>query len=212
MRLLVGAALELGRGEREMWKRTRHGVVFEQLASASVRLTAEQHIGSRLIPGSEPGPFLLTRVVDGRPGPQAVLEIVHPDLALHHAQVRLLGRTGGHLYCVMHPVGHMTRRKIFILWSVNGAGAVHAPTWDQIAHSAWKALQYHSTLLSSRRSGFPELQGMVIVSQLETRQATFHRGHAQQHPVLQAPADPCGWESAVEELAIGLESIFGAML
>jgi hypothetical protein len=213
MRLFVGAALELGRRPRGAWQGMSNGVVFEQLASASLRLTSEQHLGSRIIPGSEPGPFLLTRVTHGRQGMQAVLEVVHPDLAQEHSQIRLLGRTGGHLYLVVHPLGPINnRKKVLILWSVNGAGVTQAPVWEEIAHSAWKALQHHYVFLSSRRTGFPELKGMVVISRLESLQATFRSGGGERLPVLEAPADPRGWESAVEELAIGLEAIFGEML
>jgi hypothetical protein len=53
---------------------------------------------------------------------------------------------------------------------------------------------------------------MVVISRLESLQATFRSGGGERLPVLEAPADPRGWESAVEELAIGLEAIFGEML
>jgi hypothetical protein len=141
------------------------------------------------------------------------MEVVHPDLATQHSVVRFLGRTGGHLYLVIHPLdGIDNRKKVLILWSVNGAGAIQAPAWDQMARSAGNALQQHYTILSSRRTGFPELRGLVVVSQLESLQAIFRNGNGGRIPVLEAPADPLGWESAVEELALGLELIFGEML
>ena len=181
-------------------------MVLKQLASASLRLRFEQDLGSRIIPGSEPGPFLLTHVAHGHPRTQAVLEVVHPDQALQHSRVHLLGKTGGHLYLVVHPLGRISsRQKVLIVWSVNGAGVVQAPAWDTMAHSAWEALQHH-------RTRFSDLQGLVVVSRLESLQATFHSGNGNRLPVLEAPADPRGWESAVEELAIGLEAIFGEML
>jgi hypothetical protein len=101
---------------------------------------------------------------------------------------------------------------VLIVWSVNGAGVVQAPPWDTMAHSAWEALQHHYTVLSSSRTRCPELKGLVVVSQLDSLQATFHSGDEAPLPVLEAPADPRGWEFAVEELAIGLETIFGEML
>src|SRR5262249_48223772 len=73
MRLLVGAALEWSRGGRS----PRDGVVFEQLAASPLRLRAEQSLGSRIVPGSEPGPFLLILMEAGRPIRQAVMEVVH---------------------------------------------------------------------------------------------------------------------------------------
>jgi len=52
--------------------------------TSPLRLRAEQSVGSRIVPGSEPGPFLLILMADGRPVRKAVMEVVHPDLAEEH--------------------------------------------------------------------------------------------------------------------------------
>jgi hypothetical protein len=209
MRLLVGAALEWGRGGRN----PRDGMIFEQLVTSPLRLRAEQSLGSRIIPGSEPGPFLLIFRKNGLPVKKAVMEVVHPDLAEEHPVAKLLGRMGGHLYLVLHELGHVDNRKqVLVLWSVNGAGATGMPARDEMARSAWDALREHYAFLSPRRIGFPELRGMIVVSRLETSQAMFYDSNGYRLPVLEAPADPRGWESAVEWLALGLDTIFEDML
>jgi hypothetical protein len=170
-------------------------------------------LGSRIVPGSEPGPFLLTRVRRGHPETRGVLELVHPDLAAMHPVANLLGRTGGRLYLVLRPLGGSnSRTKVLILWSVNGAGVTRALYLDEMAHFGLAALRNHYTFLSQRRSGFPDLKGMIVVSRLEGTSATFLQGHEHRLPVLEASADPRGWESAVQELASGFEIIFEEML
>ena len=140
------------------------------------------------------------------------MDVVHPDLSEEHPVAQLLGRTGGHLYLVLHEPGRAdSRKQVLVLWSVNGAGATGMPHGDAIANSAWDALQQHYTVLSLRRR-FPALRGMVVVSRLEASQALFHDGNGHRLPVLEAPADPRGWDSAVEELALGLDTIFEDML
>ena len=50
------------------------------------------------------------------------------------------------------------------------------------------------------------------MSRLEASQALFHDGNGHRLPLLEVPADPRGWESAVEWLALGLDAIFEEML
>jgi len=213
MRLLVGAALELGRRSPRERRNILNGVIFEALVSSRIQLVTEQVLGSRIVPGSEPGPFLMTRMVDGYPAVRAVMELVHPSQAQAHPVAQLLGRTGGHLYLVLHPLGRASGwTRVLILWSVNGAGVTHALGLDEMARSACGALQNHHIILSQRQVGFPDLKGLIVVSRLEGTEATFHPGNEQRLPVLEASADPRGWEEAVLKLAGGLETIFGEML
>jgi hypothetical protein len=152
-------------------------------------------------------------MANGHPVRKAVLEIVHPDLSEQHPVAQLLGRTGGHLYLVLHEPGRAdSRKQVLVLWSVNGAGATGMPHCDAIASSAWDALQQHYTVLSLRKIGFPELRGMVVVSRLEASRELFHDGNSHRLPLLEVPADPRGWESAVEWLTLGLDAIFEDML
>jgi hypothetical protein len=214
MRLLVGAALERLTTEYGLRSRSiRDGVAFEKLAHAPLRLRSEQSLGSRILPGSEPGPFLLVLMANGHPVKKAVMDVVHPDLSEQHPIAQLLGRTGGHLYLVLHEPGRAdSRKQVLVLWSVNGAGATDMPHCDEMASSAWDALQQHYKALSLRKIGFPELRGMVVVSRLEASQELFHDGNRHRLPLLEAPADPRGWESAVEWLALGLGVLFEDML
>lgn len=201
MRLLVGAALEQLTTEH----RLQDGVVFEKLAHAPLRLRAEQSLGSRILPGSEPGPFLVTLRRAGHPVRKAVMEVVHPDLSEQHPVVKLLGRTGGHLYLVLHEPGRAeSRKQVLVVWGVNGAGATTMPPYDAIARWAWDALQQHAMVLSLRKSGFPALRGMVVASCLGVSQDPLQVGNGHQCPLLEVPADPGQWESAVEWLALGL--------
>jgi uncharacterized protein DUF2357 len=214
MRLLVGAVMERLTMENGLRSRSiRDGVAFEKLAHAPLRLRSEQSLGSRILPGSEPGPFLLVLMANGHPVRKAVMEVVHPDLSEQHSVAQLLGRTGGHLYLVLHEPGRADGRKqVLVLWSVNGAGATDMPHCDEMASAAWDALQQHYIVLSLRRR-FPALiRGMVVVSRLEASQALFHDGNGHRLPLLEVPADPRGWESAVEWLALGLDAIFEDML
>ena len=212
-RLLVGAAMEWLTMEDGLRSRNiRNGVVFAKLVHAPLRLSAEQSLGSRILSGSEPGPFLLVLMANGHPVRKAVLEIIHPDLSEQHPVAQLLGRTGGHLYLVLHEPGRAdSRKQVLVLWSVNGAGATDMPHCNEIASSAWDALRQHYIILSLRRR-FPALRGMVVVSRLEASQALFHDGNGHRLPLLEVPADPRGWESAVEWLALGLDAIFEEML
>ncbi|MBM3302296.1 MAG: DUF2357 domain-containing protein, partial [Deltaproteobacteria bacterium] len=132
-------------------------IVEERLTSA-VRLAGEQRLGSRILAGSEPGPFLVTR--RGLERSRAfVLEIVHPEHAGEHPATRFLGRTGGHLYLVMTPLSG-GRPLILIVWAIHTAATENRPHWTEIGSSAGRALQNHKRIFDQARElDFPRLRG-----------------------------------------------------
>lgn len=202
MRLLIGVALdELRKKERQ------HGFLFELLAKAPLHLRLEQERGSRIVADSLPGPFLITRVVNGRLGEKMVLEIVHPDIAQKHQIVKHLGRTGGHLYMVLYPLGSCSIKKsVFVFWGVNSAGGIEVDS-DKMAISAYRALRQHHDRLSARRQEFPSLRGMIVASSLKEQNSKYFTGDTEKLLVLIIPVGPEMWASAVDKLCVAIEEI-----
>ncbi|BBO18664.1 conserved hypothetical protein [Candidatus Brocadia pituitae] len=205
MRLLIGVALdELRKKEKQ---KTQHGFLFEPLANAVLHLRLEQERGSRIVPDSLPGPFLITRIVNGMLCEKMVLEIVHPDIAQKHQIVKHLGRVGGHLYMVLYPLGSCSiKKRVFVFWSVNGAGGIEVDS-DKMAISAYRALRQHYDRLSVRRLEFPSLRGMIVVSSLKEQNSKFFNGEKEKLPVLIIPAGPETWASAVDKLCVAIEEM-----
>ena len=184
MRLLIGAALELLHGQKKENLKIRDGFVFEPLVNAPFNLTVEQERGCRLVAGSLPGPFQITRIINGQHKEKMVIELVHPDLASNHQIVQHIGRVGGHLYMVVHPLGaNKISKNIIIFWSVNGAGVDHGINIRKMARSAFEALKQHSTILNLRRE-FPILRGMIVASTLNERDELVFMRKRNSLPVL----------------------------
>ena len=207
MRLLIGAALmSYGEGKKNK-EEIQHGFLFEPMAKAPLHLRLEQERGSRIVPDSLPGHFLITRVVDGMLCEKMVLEIVHPDIAQKHQIVKHIGRVGGHLYMVLYPLGsYNIKKRVFVFWSVNGAGGIEVDS-DKMAISAYKALRQHYDRLSARRPEFPSLKGMIVASSLKVQDSIFFNSDKDKLPVLIIPAGPETWVSAVDKLCVVLEEM-----
>lgn len=206
MRLLIGVTLdELRKKEKQ---EIQHGFLFEPLAKAPLLLRLEQERGSRIVPDSLPGPFLITRVENGMLYEnKMVLEIVHPDIAQKHQIVKHIGRVGGHIYLVLYPLGsYNIKKRVFVFWSVNGAGGIEVDS-DKMAISAYKALRQHYDRLSARRMEFPLLTGMIVASSLKEQDSKFFNGDKEKMPVLIVPADPETWASAVDKLCVAIEEM-----
>lgn len=206
MRLLIGVTLyELRKKEKQ---EIQHRFLFEPLANAPLLLRLEQEQGSRIVPDSLPGPFLITRVENGMLCEnKMVLEIVHPDIAQKHQIVKHLGRVGGHIYMVLYPVGsYNIKKRVFVFWSVNGAGGIEEDS-DKMAISAYKALRQHYDRLSARRMEFPSLAGMIVASSLKEQDSKFFNGDKEKMPVLIVPAGPETWASAVDKLCVAIEEM-----
>lgn len=205
MRLLIGVALDKFRKKEK--QEIQHGFLFEPLAKVPLHLRLEQERGSRIVPDSLPGPFLVTRVVNGMPYEKMVLEIVHPDIAQKHQIVKHLGRIGGHLYMVLYPLGSCNiKKRVFVFWSVNGAGGIEMDR-DKMAISAHKALKQHYDRLSARRLEFPLINGTVVASSLKEQDIKFFNGDKEKLSVLIVPAAPETWSFAVDKLCVAIEEM-----
>lgn len=222
VRIMAGAALELWRTD-EGNRVSSTGLICRALLDSGLRIAPEQRLGCRIEPGSEPGPFLIERYANGRLIHQAILELVHPSLAEDHDVGCNLGRTGGHLYLVIHPLdGRNQRKSVIILWAVNTAASrdPRAADVDYIGRSAFRAIETHRTVLGLRGRQVPEISALVVANRCSEKgvaceadeRAERRTATANQLPVLVAPANPVGWESAVEELAHLLVDSLGEMI
>jgi hypothetical protein len=198
-RLFVGCALKLGLND------------FKDpipLIDGPLLLSAEQKLGCRILPGSEPGPFILTKANQNLEESR-IIEIIHPDLAEDHAIASQLGRTGGHHYIITRPIANQNQvSEVFILWSVNTAGVRTEIDIGRLAESAYSSLEQHKIHLNRRRTGFPKLYGFIIASNTKNQNAIPHKAGNGKLAVLEAPADIRGWQSAVEQLSILLSDLF----
>ncbi len=207
MRLLIGAALELLHIRKKGNLGIQDGFLFEPLVDSPFYLTMEQESGCRLVAGSLPGPFQVTRIINGQHKEKMIMELIHPDLAYQHQIIHRLGRVGGHLYMVLHPLGtNKIPKNILIFWSVNGAGVDHGINIRRMARSAYKALQQHSNILSRHLMGFSTLKGMIIASTLEGGELSFMRKRSRL-PVLEVNADPRKWRTAIDSLGSAIEDL-----
>ncbi len=203
VRLLVSATL-VGLARSPQEGRPGKMIVEEPLRS-DMQLLQEQHLGCRMQPGSEPGPFLI-RHRSGNSMIAAVLEIVHADLAYEHIATQHLGRMGGHLYLVMTPLNG-DRKKVIVVWAIHTAASEIHPSWQEIASSAERALKQHALRLRERITDFPELHGFVVASDLEEKEVNLYDGPYGLLWLVQVPADQRYWKEAVEGLALVIDDI-----
>ena len=208
MRLLIGAALELQHVQTKTRLGVRDGFVLEPLANAPFNLTVEQEMGCRLVADSLPGPFQITRIVNGQRKEKMIMELVHPDIAKKHQIVQSLGEIGGHLYMVLHPLGSSNIQKnILIFWGVNGAGVEHGINIKKMASSAYDALQEHIRNLSRRRREYPMLRGMIISSTLQEKAGLSFVKKRNRLPALEVNASPRTWRTAIDSLSSAIEGL-----
>lgn len=210
MRLLIGAALELLHTQTKTRLGFRNGFDFEPLvdANAPFHLTVEQETGCRLVADSLPGPFKITRIVNGQRKEKMIMELVHPDIAKNHQIVKNLGEFGGHLYMVLHPLGsNNIQKNILIFWGVNGAGVEHGVNIKKMALSAYNALQEHIRNLSHRRRECPMLKGMIITSTLQEETRLSFMKKRNRLPVLEVNADPRSWWISIDNLSMAIENL-----
>lgn len=211
-RLFIGSAFELIKSSASNKHDARDGLLVESIADSCICIFSEQRSGSRIHPGSLPGPYLLTTVTGGKISNRAVLEIVHSDLADKHPICKELGSTGGHIYLVLHPVGGTNvESKVIIIWAVNGAGSTIQPSAQGISTSCENALKINNHLLSRHRTGFPSLSGIVIssIADSSTQNPLFESDNVS---VLLLPAEPNRWEENIIELANVLQKTMEALL
>lgn len=181
-------------------------VLFEELLASAVRLAGEQRLGSRILAGSEPGPFLVTRRGQER-SRASILEIVHPDHAGEHAATRFLGPTGGHLYLVLNPLTG-ERPLVLIVWAIHTAAAEQHPPWGEIANSAGRALQHHRRIFDQLREPyFPLLRGFIVASDMESEAADVHQGIGEDLHLVQVATDQRCWKDALVWVSIVIQHI-----
>lgn len=186
-------------------------VYVEELISSGIRLASEQRLGSRMLPGSEPGPFLVALQGVGRRR-ASILEVVHPDQAEKHPATRLLGRVGGHLYLVLTPLDGR-RRLVLAVWAVNTAAAEDHPSWMEIGRSAGVALQTHSRILDELGDpNLPRLRGFVVASDMESSAADLHPGSGEDLHLVQVATDQRCWSEALNGILLVIEEIMEAAL
>ena len=179
-----------------------NGVHIRQLLGSSLNVTREQVLGSRTRGGTEPGPFVIERYSNNKSRPIAILEVVHPDGANEHSFVTNLGRTGGHLYVVVRPLGKNTiRNHVLIVWGVNTAGTSQDVPSEDISKSAAEALTFHQNVLAATRiPNLPILHGLVANSVL-TADDSDVLCEDSNAPIVITPSDPRHWYDVVEFFA-----------
>jgi hypothetical protein len=191
----------------------KNSLQISPLFESSVSVTREQMLGSRICGGSEPGPFAIEKIIQGKKRPVAILEIVHPDNAHDHRITRILGRTGGHLYLVVRPIDdRLAQNHVFIVWGVNTAGAQKHVPWEDVSFSASESLEKNKWALSlDRIPHTPVLHGIIAASDLNITKTNIICEESKA-PVVVLPGDQKYWLDAVEPLALLLHDRLDRLL
>ena len=195
-RLLIGAALSNMEDDEPSFAKP--------FLQASMRINKEQRLGSRVSPGTEPGPFMIFPT-KGAKTAEWVLEIVHSEEAHAHAVTKELGRTGAHLYFVLERIGRQERR-VIVLWAVHTASSTHPFEWNDISLSAQHSLERHAEILGDYQANFPKLSGLVIVSSLQSREVNAHRANNGAY-LFEIPADATNWDAGLKDLTAVLQVV-----
>ena len=205
VRLLVNLAIvRLDYESKNQETTQRNGICIRERFGSSLHVIREQVLGCRTRRGSEPGPYVIERITNGKKRPIAILEVVHPDEAQEHDLVQNLGRTGGHIYLVVRPLDNSLKRNhVLIVWAVNSAGSNLKMPWEDISKSAGEALVFHSNVLSGTRiQNLPRLQGLAVLSSLSDSDKDLNVvKEDSDSPVVIIPSDPCMWHNGIEFLA-----------
>ena len=177
-------------------------ISVEPIFDSILHIFREQHLGSRLVPGTEPGPFKIGKI--GRqPKDGWILEIVHSQMAHEHFLTKNLGRLGGHLYLILQPLDKTKTITVLTVWAVNTAGAEHLPSWEDICCSAEKSLHQHLAVLGDQGEGLPHMMGMVFCSDLGcTIVNDFPKDDV---TVIQFPTEQRHWDNALSDLSTLVE-------
>lgn len=195
-RLLIGAALSSMEDKQNPFAKP--------LLQASMYIYKEQRLGSRVLPGTEPGPFMIFPV-KGVKTPEWVLELIHSEEAHAHDATKELGRMGAHLYLVLERIGKLERR-VIALWAAHTASSTHEIAWNDISLSAQHSLMHYQHTLSDYQTNFPKLFGLVVASSLQGRNVASHKTENGAY-VFEVPADPTRWDAGLETLATKLQKV-----
>jgi hypothetical protein len=202
-RLLVNAGLMSLCGQNG----TNRKYILEEMLKSVFGILHEQHLGSRIVTGSEPGPFLV-KPTQGGMNQAVVLEIVHSSQAGEHPATAGLGRIGGHLYLVLTPLDG-GEQHIVVVWAVHTAACAPQirPAWQDIGRSASRALKRHTLILEERMPRFPKLHGFVLASDLDASKPKLHPSDIGEVHLAQLPTDQEHWGASVDWVALIIEEI-----
>jgi hypothetical protein len=164
-RLLVNVGLF------ELTEETIERINIKEIYSSTIHINQEQHLGSRVVPGSEPGPFFIWKSGEEK-NKGHILEVVHPAIMEEHPSTSNLGRMGGHLYLVLSPISG-GRKTIVVVWATHLAAAKDKPLWSEIAGSAKNAIDNHIEVLEEG-SDVPKFKGLIIASDFEMEEPALN--------------------------------------
>lgn len=173
----------------------------EQLRRSDISIFKEQRLGQRLVPGCEPGPFLI-RLQNGKA--EWVLNLVHSDQADLHLATRNLGQTGASFYFVIERIG-LPEKRIIPVWAIHSACSTQNFSAQAAGISACNALK---SLADKYRIS---LSGLIMASSLESEKATLHTA-PNCAPVLELPVNPSRWSETARNLASNLTNIITDVL
>jgi hypothetical protein len=173
------------------------------LATSSLHILKEQRLGCRLVPGSEPGPFL---ILPQRALPKKgyILEIVHADQLDKHRLTQNIGRLGAWQYLVLSPLEKERPASILAVWTVHCAASNLSPDVQQIQKSAEHALQVHHNAVNERAANRVRLHGIVLCSTMNG-EAVFDAGEKVHTAMLKAK--PEQWGDNFETLSLLLKDL-----
>ena len=197
--LLLGTALLRMAGNRSGELR------LDPLATAGLEVLGEQVQGSRVVSGSEPGPFLISYRKHC-----AVLELVHANQAKQHAIVSALGSTGGTLFLVFKPVGKTrTPPRVVVTWPVHVLSSTLRHDFGATQKSAEQGLA-RLDLFVNKRYPVAFLTGLVLADAFLQGEPDFDAGSTTH--LARLAADPRLWTRNLDVLILLLEDLFTTLL
>ncbi len=199
----VGTLL-LGVSLMTMAEKADGRVRVEPLAQAGCVFRREQVQGSRVVPGSEPGPFLLSCGAN-----KAVLEVVHEGQADDHDTVRSLRGTGGTLFFVLKPLGRKNMIRVIIIWPVHTLSSAVKQNFQDILQSAEHGLKVQEQLINMRYH-VANFTGLVLVDAALLGEPDFEAG--EKTHLARLAADPSLWPKNIDVLTMLLDELFMQLL
>jgi hypothetical protein len=184
------------------------GIDMKELYSSAIHINQEQHLGSRIMPGSEPGPFFMRKSGEEK-NRGHILEVVHPSIMEKHSSTDNLGRLGGHLYLVLTPISER-RKTIIVVWATHLAASTDKPRWDKIAGSAKKAIDSHIDALTGEGIDLPNFKGLIIASDFEMEEPALHE--IDNIFLVQTHVDQRFWINTIEYLKMHFAERFSGIL
>lgn len=173
------------------------------LAESSLHILKEQRLGCRLVPGSEPGPFLILPY-NQPPEKGYILEIVHADQLDKHILTKGLGRLGAWQHFVLSPLDKDRSAAVIAVWPVHCAASTLEPNIRLVQKSAEHALYVHSNAVNERATNRVKLHGIALCSSLH-HDCVFDAGERVHTALLKAK--PEQWSDNFETLNLLLRDL-----